>query len=488
MTHVDERACGAALPELHVMSAAGLGCAAFHPPTYTLFRINERTASVFRDFQAGLEVADVAQKHNLPAAEVEKFVARLQQITAAQPATRPLKMQSDGLEKLIINISNDCNMRCRYCYADGGAYGQSRKMMRPETAALAIDRVFARYPNVTFVMFFGGEPSLNPEAIRVACERLLALHREGALPRLPDWGLVTNGFVLTRQMEELIQRYQLVVTVSLDGPPDINDALRITPHGDGTFAQIARNIRCIQSLTGGQEPSKIEATYTSLHYTAGYTMENLIAFFDREFGIDDIHLAPAMIEPDHPLCWRPQVVKEDIFRSAAAHLVESWLTDHPKYMSAIFQSLPVIVSRREVPYLCGAGLSILAVSATGDLYPCYILFDEAYRMGNVADEDVFTSERFMAVQERLRDNAKANLSKCRDCWARGFCHVCFGSPFIETGTIDQVPDHICAMNQATAESALLALSQVQTDPAQWKTLTRNVTALMSKRICKRVTA
>jgi len=463
------------LPELHIISSPGLGHAVFHPLTYTLFRVNERTSSVLRDLKSGEPIEAVAKKRELPRGKIEALVAQVNQHVGEASLVQEPEESQGYLSKLVLNVSHDCNMRCRYCYADEGSYGQVSGLMTPTVARQAIDRVFERY-QVPFVMFFGGEPTLNPDAIQAACDRLLELHDSGAISHLPKWGMVTNGLVLTPRVQEIIKQYDLIVTVSLDGPPEINDRLRIARNGKGSYSSVARNIRRIQEITDGRQPSKIEVTYTAAHQEAGFKMSDLAGYLEQEFDINDIHFAPVAVEPGHPLCWRPSAngQEADTLRENAVQLVESWLTENPSRMSSFFESLPMIVTHFGSRYLCGAGLTILAVAADGGLYPCYVLLEDEFLMGNVADAHLFESERFQAVQQRFRENAKSSLAQCSECWARLFCHVCFLETYTENQMIDQIPEHICARNKISAEAALLALSRIQAKPDSWKLLCKNV--------------
>jgi uncharacterized protein len=165
----------------------------------------------------------------------------------------------------------------------------------------AIDQIWEHYPTVNTLMFFGGEPTLNAEAIESTCEYLSTLLANGAITNLPLWGLVTNGLSLSQHALDLIEHYRLVVTVSLDGSPEINNSLRLTRDGVGAFRRIAANIRRIQQATQGKEPSKIEVTYTGAHQRAGIRMLDLVDYFEREFGIKDIHIAPVILNTGHHL-------------------------------------------------------------------------------------------------------------------------------------------------------------------------------------------
>lgn len=472
--------CFPAFPELHVLSSPDLGHAVFHPPTFTLFRVNEWAASVLEDCARSVPIGAVAERHGVSVSEVESLVARISRVVDTRPSVRVARDVPGMLQKLVLNISNDCNMRCRYCYADGGSYGGNRALMTLQIARQAVERVFEHYKNVHTVMFFGGEPTLNPDAIEVCCKRVLELYHQRAVLQMPRLGMVTNGLILNQRMLDIIRRHELLVTVSLDGPAEINDLLRVSCDEKGSFRRIARNIRRIQEATSGREPSRVEATYTSAHHAAGFSVMDMADYFDREFGIKDCHVVPVTVEPGHRLGCRHRLENVDVFREAAVQLIESWSTENPKQLLSISRCLLTVATRLSVPYLCGAGLTELTVSVSGDIYPCYMLFRDEFKMGSVLDSEVFQSRRFDEVQRRFRDSAKSCLAKCSQCWARGFCRVCYKVPYIENQTIDRIPSYACKMNQAIAESGLLALGRVRAQPDLWALLCRNVDAMVGE--------
>ncbi|MFQ9975955.1 MAG: 4Fe-4S cluster-binding domain-containing protein, partial [Butyricicoccus sp.] len=64
------------------------------------------------------------------------------------------------VKALCLHVAHDCNLRCKYCFASTGDFGQGRKIMPPDIAKKAIDFVIARSGvrhNIE-VDFFGGEP------------------------------------------------------------------------------------------------------------------------------------------------------------------------------------------------------------------------------------------------------------------------------------------------------------------------------------------
>ena len=78
----------------------------------------------------------------------------------------PLK--SNEVKALCIHICHDCNLRCRYCFADEGAYHSERELMSEQTAKKAVDFLLKNSGNrkVLEVDFFGGEPLMCLQTIK----------------------------------------------------------------------------------------------------------------------------------------------------------------------------------------------------------------------------------------------------------------------------------------------------------------------------------
>ena len=77
------------------------------------------------------------------------------------------------LKKVVINISNSCNLSCTYCYADGGNYGMMNRLMDIDTADKIIDQLNSRgIQCIKRLILFGGEPFLNIDLFVYIIEQL----------------------------------------------------------------------------------------------------------------------------------------------------------------------------------------------------------------------------------------------------------------------------------------------------------------------------
>lgn len=120
----------------------------------------------------------------------------------------------------MVNITNKCTLKCGHCfiYRDGNPSGRKDEMDTP-TMLAALAGLRARH-GIAVMLWMGGEPLLRPDALR-----------EG-VKIFPRNTITTNGTV------ELIELPGANYVVSLDGPPEVNDAIR----GKGVFDKVMKNI------------------------------------------------------------------------------------------------------------------------------------------------------------------------------------------------------------------------------------------------------
>jgi uncharacterized protein len=155
--------------------------------------------------------------------------------------------EGQGLYKLVLVVAEACNLRCTYCYAEGGPYGRNVSVMAPQTARQAIREMFTKHRPIQTLQFFGGEPSLNLAAMQSAVEEVHLMIREGELTAPPRFSIVTNGANLTEELLRFYKSTDILITVSHDGPQDVQDALRPSSHGAGTFRTVDETLERLKA-------------------------------------------------------------------------------------------------------------------------------------------------------------------------------------------------------------------------------------------------
>ena len=152
------------------------------------------------------------------------------------------------LDTVLLKVASRCNINCRYCYVYN--QGDTRWQLLPkhmsiETVDAVLEQLQALYLHQQHpfaVVLHGGEPLLLPRPI---------LHRllhglASALPPACTRSIQTNGTLLDDEVLDLCADTGTTVSVSLDGPPEVHDAFRITHNGAGTYQRAAEGIRRAQ--------------------------------------------------------------------------------------------------------------------------------------------------------------------------------------------------------------------------------------------------
>ena len=123
----------------------------------------------------------------------------------------------------------------------------------------------------------------------------------------------------------------------------------------------------------------------------------------------------------------------------------------------LHRSMHTLVTKTfEHNYICEAGIAILSISSTGDVFPCFTFTDqEAFYMGNVMDSNLFESTTFLGVQDKFLAFEKSKNNYCKDCFAKRICNACLGSHFLATNIPFTLNKANCIMEQKIAEKIIL---------------------------------
>ena len=135
------------------------------------------------------------------------------------------------IKAMCLNIAHDCNLRCKYCFASTGDFGEGRKLMSNETGKKAVDFLLQNSGDrVNLEMdFFGGEPLMNFETVKKIVEYARA--QEPVYHKKFLFTITTYGMLLTDDKIDFINREMSNVVLSIDGRKEVNDRMR--PRVDG---------------------------------------------------------------------------------------------------------------------------------------------------------------------------------------------------------------------------------------------------------------
>lgn len=354
-------------------------------------------------------------------------------------------LETHALGRLEIMVANKCNLNCRYCYAHGGDYDCESQILTPNSAKKYLRALFAdRYTAVDVVMLFGGEPTIAPDTIRTICEFFEQYSSLGIIEKMPIFTMVTNGTLIDESLARTIKKYNIQVTVSVDGPPEINDQLRVDKTGNGTFAKIERGIKLLQEA--GNPPRMIESTYTTLHKEMGYSKEDIHQYLQEHFQIERI--LTANCEPngydDSLACSVEDIQYNDI---NDVSIQQSILYLRRKLSQKRFLDLP-----------CGAGYSSIVLLPNGEIYPCHHFTGNSEYLLSRFNGSTFDFGYYPKASSMLSNAQKLKNPQCKDCWAKVLCSACTACMLLSE-KINGTDTYDCHWEREHQRKMLLALAK-----------------------------
>lgn len=349
------------------------------------------------------------------------------------------------LPRLVLNISNDCNLRCEYCYASGGNYTGKRQQMTIDTLVSALNSFYNYFDEIESIQLFGGEPTMNIPAIKYVCEYV----RRNAYKT--SIGIVTNGTIMPDSLLHLIEEYDIHVTVSVDIDTIHNEA-RPYVSGKGSFQNIHRTIGKLKSI--GQ-PEKFEVTYTQLHTDKGYSIFDVVSALTEQYGINNVHLAPVSTSLE-----KYQLRNMDSFIGSVDDFLNGKELKTAPY-SLLKTMIASLKTKQTNQYICFAGFGTIAVSSDGKIYPCFYFCENAdFEFGSVYDNKGAFAKSIEHMQNKYVQYNRFDKPECQDCFAIKVCRGCLGDNYYETGNEYTASENVCNMTRGMLERVLINMARM----------------------------
>jgi len=355
------------------------------------------------------------------------------------------KILNTSLEQLTLNITEECNLRCRYCiYSGKFPYFRthSTKKMNLDIAKKAIlyflERTDKDKPPV--IGYYGGEPLLNFNLIKETVF-FIREHYKGIL----NLHITTNGTCLTKEIIKFLVDNNIHIAISLDGPRSIHDRYRIFRNGRGSFDSIIKNLKMIREIDETYYKTKISFQPV---FAPPYKYKEVFEFFENKELFENAHFFRAghVSLRDSKIELEPYNNKEktnDIryFVSKAIEYILSKPNNYNKLYEQIFMKDLVNLYTRyqgavihvnefmHVPGICFPGKRRLFVDCNGYFHICEKV-EPTIPIGNV--EKGFDFEQIKGI---INEYLKLSEEECLNCWAIRLCRICFYS-VIRGGKLD----------------------------------------------------
>ena len=380
--------------------------------------------------------------------EVLKEAGQLFTEDSYQDAIIDFKKRKTVVKALCLHIAHDCNLACKYCFAEEGEYHGDRSLMSYEVGKKALDFLIANSGNRVNleVDFFGGEPLMNFQVVK----DLVAYGRsqEKEHNKKFRFTLTTNGMLLNDEVMEFANKEMANVVLSIDGRKEVHDMMRPTRNGKGSYDLIIDKFKKMAEMRN-QTNYYVRGTFT--HNNLDFSKDVLHL---ADLGFKQISAEPVVAQSDQSYA----ITEEDLPKLFEEYdLLAKEMIKREKDGKG-FNFFHFMIDLTGGPCLykrlsgCGSGTEYLAVTPWGDLYPCHQFVGiEEFKLGNV-DTGI---EKTELVDEFKLCNVYAK-DKCRDCFARFYCSGgCAANSHQFHGNLLDAYDIGCELERKRVECAIM---------------------------------
>ena len=331
--------------------------------------------------------------------------------------------------KVILHLTKDCNLRCRYCYAPS----KVKERMPARTARRAVDLAVRLGGSSACVSYFGGEPLLMFDRIQeltaYACERGRKQNKK------MHFRLSTNGTLFDEDKLRFCRDHNVLFAVSLDGDEKAHNAQRVFEDGRGSFEVLDRKLEMILKynphtiVTSVITPPTVERLLSSIEYMWGRG----VRYFVHQLGYSHAD-------------WTPDDIGrlERSYRQLAGFYLEKIRAGERFHLGLFDDKLKTHASSPiRLGEICDFGAKKISVAPDGRIFPCVQFITDKpdaddYCIGHV--DSGLTDRR----DELVRLNRKER-SQCEGCALQGRCsNYCGCLNWQLTGKVTEVPGILCA--------------------------------------------
>lgn len=437
---------------------------------YYIYDVNtNRILKVHKDVYDNLNRKNTMEKNNSTESKIQSmkndgFLSshRLKEII--HPENELLEFHiKNKVSLLILQVTQQCNLRCNYCPYSGGYYNRSHqnKKMSFEIAKKGIDFLIENSMDSQklSVSFYGGEPLLEMELIK-KCIDYCKKNCEG---KDILFSMTTNGTLITEEIIELFNENELSLTISLDGPENIHNKNRDLCNGKGSFNTVMQNVEMIKekfpdyfktiTFNCVLDP-KNDFSCTNKFFTTYDTIK------DSNIAFNEINTQYSKTESianteEYYQRYNYEIFKMFLYRinKLDEKHVSKIVKEYYEYLNRVMNNHRYADKLHEKGHHSGPcipGVQRLFVNIYGDLYPCERVSEdsEIMKIGHV--DEGFYIEKIRA----LLNVGKLTEDKCKNCWSYRFCTLCASAADNFTELSKEKKETFCRHVLANADAML----------------------------------
>ena len=413
-------------------------------PSAAIFELDDAADSLLRTLSDHPHTrAELSGFENLDdmISELTRVQAIREVAVPIAPTPKIIPLQPLPLTTMVLNVTNQCNLSCTYCYEYGEdkivdtENGKQPKFMTEDTARESVEFLLSESGKVAHITFFGGETLLNfPVLVKTIAYAQRRAAEEG---KDVDFSLTTNATLLKPEIIEFMAENRIGVTISIDGPKEVQDKFRVFNNGAGSYDLVAPKIK---ELLKRHRTRPIGARVT---LTSGkMDVKRIYRHLTEEIGFWEVGFAPVTTAANRAHAISDNGYGEMLaqFSDLATDFLEASVANRHHGFSNVKETLEELHKGVSKAYPCGAGLGLLGVATDGDVALCHrFAGSDAHKLGTVRDGIDRNAQHAFYATHHID-----NKTDCNVCWARPLCSGgCYHEAHTRYGDTAHANLHYC---------------------------------------------
>ncbi len=340
--------------------------------------------------------------------------------------------------QLALNVTESCNLRCKYCVYSGVYPGRrahnTSHNISIGLAKLAVDffSKHSRDSEERYLSLYGGEPFLRFGFVKAIVE-----YARNVCPGI-HIAITSNATLLDETIIRFLSDNNIALTLSLDGPKELHDRYRVRQNGQGSFDSVVENLGLIKSKFPDFYSRKLKINSVVVPYDGD--IEDIDRFFDKpllEFVKGPQKYSLGLVNPQSNRFVEENDYTTYIGKYYSDRLARFLRNNSPQEEShvtikAVFLKQMKMLRIRSLRKLdeydfywpngiCIPGVRSLFVSADGTFYPCEKLYDYS----DMSIGNIYSGFDVKAVRDYVSQYCSRVFEYCSKCWAYRLCGECF---------------------------------------------------------------
>lgn len=405
------------------------------------FCYNINTGKVYRLVETGYY--DVKEKRKEKPEQVyteDKYSEEELQLWK-EDKIKQLKNTKGRVKSLCLVLSQDCNMRCVYCYEKGGSFGKKRSIMDSESLVTYIERWWKYVDEKTVkikVSFYGGEPLLNKDGLIKAID--LINKKANNENKKVQYSMITNGTILDDDIINIIKKNKISLIISIDGNETSQNRTRILCKEKTSYNIVSKNVKWLLD-----NKVNIMSRMTLVHDNIDELYDSVCSLW--EMGIEDIECIPVLTDQVDLQIQQSDLKKiQQCYMELADKMIENLSNGKEQYFENFMQIIYDIHTGLDHFYpLCGYyDCKELIITPEGEMYNCEKLIGvEKERVGN---NGIIDSKK---IGKSIREHNYN--STCRNCVSR---RTCGGMCYADYSQHGNYMDTLCGIQKIQFQASM----------------------------------